>query len=203
MVRSLRRKPALTLRDSCAPMMNRYFAIAAVLMAHLVGIVLFTRLTNIERPPNPQPTVPTFEARILVQRSGDPTPIPEISVHFVDPDMNALMMLRFDDLEDLDLSGVIAVSSAPQLRRIQITDTEGYARKAGLQIGQAATVLLAIEVLPDGTVGEATVNRSSGTAAVDAAAIEYAKGLRWIPGTADHQPRAMRILFPITLSRSA
>jgi hypothetical protein len=38
---------------------------------------------------------------------------------------------------------------------------------------------------------------------VDEAAVSYARLLRWIPGTEEHQAKAMRVSLPITLAWSA
>jgi TonB family protein len=75
-----------------------------------------------------------------------------------------------------------------------------FARNAGVVPGHPATVVLAILISEEGRVNDAQVARSSGNAAVDAAAVRYALTLRWIPGTQNHQPQAMRITFPIILS---
>jgi TonB family protein len=179
------------------------FAVA-VGLAHLGVLAQFGALIS---PPTPRealgPDAPVLQASIIVQQlDADTVPIPEVHMHPIKVGLNALQMVRFEDPDPLDISGVIGMSSAPQLAQAQLVDAETYAGRVGLPSGRCATVLLAIEVLRDGSVGEISVIRSSGSPAADSAAIEYAHFLRWTPGTVDHQARAMRIIFPITLSRS-
>jgi TonB family protein len=79
----------------------------------------------------------------------------------------------------------------------------GLRAPAGLQRGEVATVVLTIEVLPDGTVGSVEVARGFGDASVDAEAVAYGRRLRWTPGTREHHAEVMRINFPVTLVWSA
>ena len=103
----------------------------------------------------------------------------------------------------IDVSGVVAPASAPQLSRFQPVEAATFARRAGLAAGQIATVVLVVEVLTDGKGGAVQITRSSGDSQVDEAAIAYARLLRWIPGTEEHQAKAMRVSLPITLAWSA
>jgi TonB family protein len=147
--------------------------------------------------------MPAVEAHIIIQQpDADTVPIPEVHVHLAKLDPDALQMVRFEDPDAGNISGVIGSSSAPELARVQLADAEVYAQRAGLPPGHPATVLLVIEVLADGSVGDVSVSRGSGSPAADSAATEYARLLRWTPGTVDHQARAMRITLPVTLTRA-
>ncbi len=75
-----------------------------------------------------------------------------------------------------------AVSVAPQLLDTAPPDTEPFAKLAGLLPGESAVVVLRVEVLSDGRVGQVQVDVSSGKSEVDEAAIDYARELAWIPG---------------------
>jgi TonB family protein len=177
---------------------------ASVLLFHLAALATLCGLV-VKAIPRTNSTEGDAVAHtfIIVQRpEADTVPIPEVHIHPIKIDLNTLQVIRFEDPDSLDISGIIGTSSAPQLARVQLVDSEDYASRVGLPRGHAATVLLAIEVLRDGSVGAISVIRGSGSPATDSAAIEYAHFLRWTPGTVDHQARAMRITFPVTLSRT-
>jgi TonB family protein len=144
---------------------------------------------------------PALDTRIVIQAAVRETvPIPEVSVHFIEADLHSVQMVRFDDANAGDISGVIGSRSSPQLARSQLADPELYARRGGVAPGHAATALVVVEVLADGSVGNVALLRSSGNLAIDIAALEYARLLRWTPGTVEHQARAMRIALPVTLA---
>lgn len=75
-----------------------------------------------------------------------------------------------------------AVSVAPQLLDADRPDVVPFARKAGLLPGESAVVVLNVEVLADGRVGQVQVDTSSGSDQIDQVAMEYARLLAWIPG---------------------
>jgi TonB family protein len=136
----------------------------------------------------------------MAQPDLDAVPIPDVQLRRIRVDADSLRLIRFEDPDAGDISHVVASTSAPQLSRVQIVEPDPYARRAGLSIGRPATVFLILEILSDGSVGAISVSRSSGSAAADAAAAEYARQLRWTPGTMDHRAQTMRITFPITLA---
>jgi TonB family protein len=132
----------------------------------------------------------------------DVVPMPEVNLTTIRYDTTELAQVRFDDAEQGDTEGVVAVSSAPRLTQTctQVCDPARFAASVGLVTGQTVTVVLVIEVLADGSTGSTDVLRSSGNSAVDAAAIEYAQSLHWVPGTRNHQALSMRIRFPVTFA---
>ena len=75
-----------------------------------------------------------------------------------------------------------AVSVAPQLLDREPLDMAPFARRAGLLPGESAVVVLRMEILPDGGVGQVQVDVSSGSRQVDEAAMAYAKVQAWVPG---------------------
>lgn len=75
-----------------------------------------------------------------------------------------------------------AVAVAPRLLDDDPPDMALYARLAGLRPGESAVVVLRIEVLADGRVGQVEVDVSSGSRQVDEAALAYVQALKWIPG---------------------
>jgi len=64
--------------------------------------------------------------------------------------------------------------------------------------GHEGTVLLSLQILADGRVGEVKLERSSGFAKLDESAMREAKRWRFIPGTSDGTPQAMWKQVPIT-----
>jgi periplasmic protein TonB len=60
------------------------------------------------------------------------------------------------------------------------------------------TVVLSVEVLPNGRVGDVRIERSSGYPRLDESAVREARGWRLIPGTRDGTAVPMRKLIPIT-----
>jgi periplasmic protein TonB len=68
-----------------------------------------------------------------------------------------------------------------------------------IRLGHTGTVLLAVEVLPNGKVGALRLVQSSGYPRLDEAAIKAAREWRLIPGTRDGMATAMWKQIPITL----
>jgi TonB family protein len=174
---------------------------AIVLLAHVAAFSLILSPTSSHQSPRPSASISAFMVEIADQRATDTVPLPDIK--FLTPTVNTdtLVSVKFEDLEDD--TAVVGSASSPRLSRVQMARPEFFARKVGVKLRQPATVVLAILVLADGRVGEVQVTRSSGRVDVDAAAMDYARALRWIPGTKEHQPQAMRISFPVILSPSA
>jgi TonB family protein len=155
-------------------------------------------------PEAPETYSPVITGFILEeQRALDKLPIAEVSLKTPRIDLQSITQVQFESAEWGDISGVTASSSAPQLSQFQPVTSALFARRAGLAPGHAASVVLVVEILPDGTVGSVQVTRSFGDPTVDAAAVAYARRLRWIPGTQNHQAQAMRISLPVTLVGSA
>jgi periplasmic protein TonB len=64
--------------------------------------------------------------------------------------------------------------------------------------GGEGTVLLSIQILADGRVGEVKLDRSSGHPKLDESAMREAKRWRFVPGTSDGKPMAMWKQLPVT-----
>lgn len=133
------------------------------------------------------------------QRIRDTVPVPELKLIQPRAALDSIRMVRFTSADWGDISGVTASASAPQLSRFQPVDPAVFARRAGLSEGQVASLVLAVEVLPDGRTGTVWMARGSGNPAADEAAVAYVRQLRWIPGTRDHHAEVMRINLPVTL----
>jgi TonB family protein len=125
--------------------------------------------------------------------------IPEAQFERPNVQLQTITQVQFESAGWGDTSEVVAPASAPQLSRFQPVDPASFARRAGLTAGQVASVLLTVEVLPNGRTGTVEVLRGFGDPMVDAAAVAYARHLRWTPGTQNHHAQPMRINLPVAL----
>ena len=181
----------------------RVLAGGAVILAHATALAILVSSTS-ARPWSWKGDVePKTAIEILDEPRGlDTIPLPDIKLAVPSLDTDVLDVVNFED-PDNEEGVVVGTASAPRLSRLQTVSSAVFARKAGVVPGHPATVVLTILISEEGRVNDAQVARSSGNAAVDAAAVGYALTLRWIPGTQNHQPHAMRITFPIILSAGA
>lgn len=174
---------------------------AAVVLLHALAVSSITSRGTTTHPRSSDPIVEIFESTVIFQPPArDTVAIPEVRLSAIELNPTALRMVQFEDPDDAALGEIVAPSSAPRLRRTQTVDMSAFARRAGLIAGQAKTVILIAEIGEDGEPNQVDIVRSSGNAGVDAAAMDYALALRWIPATLDRRPRSMRISFPITLA---
>ena len=157
--------------------------LGAVVAAHVFIIwTLCATTTSVQRPPiyqkfpavvmltnNPSRVSPDRGMRpidiVVLQESGDPN-----------------MGLPAPSLIFFDEPNGSAVSIAPRLLDTNPPDVLPFARKAGLLPGESAVVVLNVEILPDGRIGQVRVDVSSGSRQVDDAAMDYVRQLVWLPG---------------------
>jgi hypothetical protein len=78
-----------------------------------------------------------------------------------------------------------------------VVDAETFARRAGLDIGSGATVVLRVEVYGTGAVGRVEVDVSGGTRRIDQAAIAYVRSLKWIGGRMDEGPATLWVRWGV------
>jgi TonB family protein len=169
---------------------------------HLAVIVGLVALTPRGGPPARKALEAPAEVSAYIVEdpdTRDTVPVPEVKLLQPRSALDSIRMVRFTSADWGDISGVIAPASAPQLSRFQPVDPAVFARRAGLAEKQPASLVLTIEVLPDGRTGTVWMTRGSGNPAADEAAVAYARSLRWIPGTRDHHAEPMRVSLPITL----
>ncbi len=181
-------------------MSPRWVIGTAVVLAH--GLCLGSLASPRERAPEPSEL--TMSAVIIREsmdpRSTDTTVLPALRLVTPSIGIGSLVDVRFDD-PDADLvPGVTAEVSAPHPSTSQDTSAASFALRAALQPGTSVTVILSVEVLPDGSAGQVSVVAGSGNALVDAQATAYVRALRWIPGSVHRHATIMRIQFPVTLS---
>lgn len=180
---------------------NRALTGVIVVVLHTMFWWMFTETLKASDEGAPRPAVHALLVTNIVapHRLTDVVPLPQVKWRVPPIDRPTLTQVRFVD-PDADLvHGVIAPASAPREDPARRIDMEFYAYQAGLVAGQAATVVLSIEVRADGTVGDVSVLNSSGNVAVDEEAIVYVHMLHWIPGSVNRHARAMRIRWPVTL----
>ncbi len=101
---------------------------------------------------------------------------------------------------DAAASETDAQNSAPVLASVVPEEMRlALAQRAGLHAQEQVTVLLRIEILATGQVGEVVVERSGGTPAMDAAAMDYVRMLHWIAGRRGGEPAACIIRWGVRL----
>lgn len=88
---------------------------------------------------------------------------------------------------------------APRIDPSFSVDIAYYSARANLSPGVIATILLLLEIAPDGSVVSAQIIRSSAGDAANAAAMQYAQATRWMPGKVDGEPRAMQASLTVIL----
>ena len=192
-----RKTPQTSNNSSPALPSQRVLTGGTVILAHAVALAVLINPPPASQTRRQAQDMTATLIEIADQSAAwDTVPLPDIQLVTPTLDADSLKVVSFEDPEDD--AGVVGSASSPRLSRLQYVRPEFFARKAGVQRPQ--TVVLAVLVLEDGRVGDVQVTRSSGNADVDAAAIEYTRALRWIPGTKDHQPQAMRISFPVILT---
>jgi TonB family protein len=151
----------------------------AALSSMVSSVVLLTSASPPLQAPNLAPTVTDDEPVIKL-------PAPELVI----------------DDDDAATSG--ALYSAPVLVTSVTEEVQSQlAQRAGLSTGQSATVVLRIQVLAHGRAGDVAVERTGGSEAIDAAAIEYVRQLTWMAGRRGGEPVAMTIRLAVNLALSA
>ena len=180
----------------------RWPMVAAVVIMHAVVLGPLSGIARSGRDPHGvEYTPPVVMTGFIIEELPilDTVEIPEAFFERPNVQLQTITQVQFESDEWGDISQVVAPSSAPQLSRFQPVDPASFARRAGLTPGQVASVLLTVEVLPNGRTGTVEVLRGFGDAMVDAAAVAYARQLRWTPGTQNHHARPMRINLPVVL----
>jgi len=185
---------------------SNVFVLIAVSSVHLFAWIHFQGFSEgLPTSHVVQAEPPTMMTYVAEQSNDmDVVAMPEVKLGHIGLNTRELTQVRFEDAEQGDVAGVVATTSAPRLTETcaQVCDPVRFAEEAGLTPGQSVTVVLVIEVLADGSTGSTDIAMSSGNSATDATAIQYARSLRWIPGTRNHQALSVRIRFPVTLARA-
>jgi hypothetical protein len=88
---------------------------------------------------------------------------------------------------------------APRIDPALAIDVAPYSARAELTPGIIATILLLLEISPEGSVLSAQIVRSNAGDAANAAAIQYAHATHWMPGKVGGEPRAMQASLTVIL----
>jgi TonB family protein len=110
----------------------------------------------------------------------------------------------FEEPEGDEVPGIIGAASAPHpFLELPATIAALHAARAGLIAGESVTVVLSVEVFSDGSVGQVSVQSSSGNPSADLEAIALAREMRWFPGTLRRHALGMRVQYSVTLTGSS
>ncbi len=135
-------------------------------------------------------------------KTGD-VPLPVLHLSSPHPTQPTLVNVTFEDPDADIVPGVTAATSAPHPDPADRIDETLFALRAGLMTGESVTIVLRVDVLPDGSIGDVSVQSSSGNPAADLEALALARARRWIPGTLHQHAVAMRIQYVVTLTAPA
>jgi periplasmic protein TonB len=141
-------------------------------------------------PPRTLDVKPRIETAIPVE------PIPVLG-----PVTEGATSIHLDTTPNLPPVTIVEPRPAPVIVQPQIDPARTLSQPAyppqDIRMGNTGTVLLAVLVLPDGTVGDVRVERSSGFPRLDASASSEARQWRFRPGLLDGVPRPMWKQLPI------
>jgi len=167
--------------------------VVVIAIAHVGVIGLMTQNKIALQKSRPEPV------RIMAELLPDaaPPPIDSITLEDYRPTIEiALPTLPAEFVADAEL---VAPRIDPNLR----LEMSPYLERAQLPYGTVATVLLLLDIAPDGSVMSAAVVRSNAGTDANEAAMDYARHTRWSPGTIDGSPRAMQASLTVVLGESA
>ena len=143
-------------------------------------------------------------AQIVAQSSeSNKVPIADVKLEPVPITSVSTTIEQINDPDDEPAASTGAPASFPRLAAAQPVDIRDVARRAGIEPGRPLVVVLAVLVDTEGAVSAINIMRTCGVEAADQAAIEYARHLRWIPGTINHVPQSLRVILPVTLNSDA
>lgn len=156
-----------------------------------------------------------FTARILEDMTERPAPPPPVP-HDI-PMRDYVPVPRAPDLGPIDAGEtairIVTHEPAPRVsspsagRAVVIAEPQIDPRRglsepvypsAAIRMGQTGTVILSVQVLGNGRIGEVRIEQSSGHPRLDDAAVREARRWRLIPGTQDGAPATMWKQIPIT-----
>ena len=148
-------------------------------------------------PPTPReiPDVP-LEHRVYVPIIDEPRFIPDV------PSDTAPLSVTHERQELPPITETLPVRPAPVEVMPQIDQRRGLSEPeyppSMIRSGAEGTVILSVQVLENGRVGDVRVERSSGFPKLDESAIREARRWRLIPGTRDGVPVVLWKQIPIT-----
>lgn len=168
---------------------QRSLSIGAVVAIHIVGIVMFAAKPLGFRLPGMDPeneNVVYLDAELAAQEAA-------ASAASAPADF-------FDSLESEASRRVRGDFVPPRLMRSSVPDIAEYVRRAGVEPGNPARVVLAVKVSELGVPGDIRVASSSGNTRADAMAVEFAGTLRWNPAEQQGRRSVADIRLPVELT---
>jgi TonB family protein len=184
------------------PTLAHSVAAVVIIAAHIASLRwLVDSTTPVTRNQEEAVDPETLTAILLPPQRPPPgaMPLPQLHLTEVRFDDTAPTQMVFGDADWDLVPGVIGAVSTPRPVLSENNDTDLFARRAGLKPGEAMTVVLSVQVLAEGSVGQLSVISSSGNPAMDEEAMSYVLSLRWIPGSHNRHATDMQIAWPVTL----
>lgn len=174
----------------------------AILAAHIAALGDIFWKESTEEPSSGAPSETMFATVEIIESQvvRDKVPAPDLQLVTPSLSLSALQEIQLDDSIEDELAAVVSPASAPRPARVQSADPVSFARRAHLQPGKSFTVVLRVKVMEDGLVSAVDIIRTSDNPAADAAAVDYALELHWVPGTKDQKPEVMAVSLPVTLA---
>ncbi len=178
-----------------------FWVLSSGLARSIVAVVLPRTDVVVIEPAKKTPPPPHEVAEPVIERAYVP---PIFNPDFTPPapDSSALQQVTQDPNPLPPPVTTMPVRPAPMEIAPQIDARRGLSEPvyppAMIRQGAVGTVVLAVQVLENGRVGDVRVEQSSGYAQLDQAALREAKRWRLIPGTRDGVPVALWKQIPIT-----
>lgn len=154
-----------------------------------------TRVVIVPQEPKPTPReIPVIQPNRTWTPTAVPVPVPP------DPQYQADDRIETVPTQPLPPTGETSrvpepVIVQPAIPRTGLSEPEYPA--SAIRAGQTGTVMLSVQVLDNGRVGEVRVLQSSGFAKLDESAVREARKWRFVPGTRDGVPVALWKQVPI------
>jgi periplasmic protein TonB len=156
----------------------------------------------------PTPTDPQPPKRVVIDdvtiepRPLQPTVVPIVDEFPVEPSDTAPYAPVPSTPGDFFTPGDVVAPPQPVVIEPRIDARRGLSEPfyppQVIREGGEGTVLLSIQILADGRVGQVKLDRSSGHPKLDESALREAKKWRFVPGTSDGKPMAMWKQLPVT-----
>lgn len=170
----------------------------------LVHYYVFTALWNISASSDASDlgAGESLIATFIPAAPQPPDSLPLPIVHFQTPEVDTSIAtgIVFTDPDAGKVPGVVGPRSVPYPVATDEQSRDFYSKRAGLRPGDVRTVVLSVQVLADGSVGDVAVAATSGDAGADQQAMAYVRTVTWMPGSIDRQASDMRIRYVVTLN---
>jgi TonB family protein len=189
---------AVSMAPVLARISGRAFIALGIAAGHIVaGSVWFTNSVQMRAQS-------TGVAPMYAEFLSDEPPIE--AIHRIEPiEIPNSIDMPMPELPEAAVPAINEESAVevPQIDPLSGPDVARYSARANLPAGKIATVILTVSIGADGAVIAAEVVRSNGDESANAAAIDYARATRWIPGMIGGVPRPMQASLTVILGENA